>query len=182
MNTVQPIKDINVIKQFIELLGQSTQGKRNVFMFRLGINTALRISDIIKLRVSDVKDKTHLIIKENKTGKTKRQLINTALRNEINLYVAGMNDNDYLFPSRKGDKPVTRVQAYRIMNNVARQLGVEEIGTHSLRKTFGYHFMQKHDDIYMLMDLLNHSAPSVTLRYIGMTQETTDNAIEDFFL
>ena len=55
-----------------------------------------------------------------------------------------MNMSDYLFNSRKGkNEPITRVQAYRILNNVAEKIGLEEIGTHTLRKSFRLSFLQK---------------------------------------
>ena len=66
-----------------------------------------------------------------------------------------MNDDDYLFPSRKGDKPITRVQAYRILNDVAEKLGIEEVGTHTLRKTFGYWHYQQYKDVAILQDIFN---------------------------
>ena len=93
-----------------------------------------------------------------------------------------MQDEDYLFPSRKGDKPITRVQAYRILNAVADKLGLEEIGTHTLRKTFGYHHYQQYKDVAVLQDIFNHSSPSITLRYIGITNDIVDSTIDGFYL
>ena len=91
--------------------------------------------------------------------------------------------SDYLFRSRKGDNiPITRQQAYRIINNAAEALGLVErnengviisgeIGTHTLRKTFGYHAFQNGTSLELLMDIFNHSSKSQTLRYIGITEE-----------
>ena len=93
------------------------------------------------------------------------------------------NTADYVFISRKGDnKPITRQQAYRILNNAAESLGLVErdangtiilgeIGTHTLRKTFGYHAYKSGITIELLMDLFNHSSKSQTLRYIGITED-----------
>ena len=182
MEFVQPIRDKKVIEEFKTLLNRGVFGKRNRFLFVMGINTALRISDLLRLKVHDVKDKKYLKVSESKTGKTKNQLINSALKAEIDEYTEGMDEDAWLFPSRKGDKPLTRVQAYRIINDVAELMGIEEIGTHTLRKTFAYHFYQKTQDIYTLMELLNHSAPSVTRRYIGLAQDDMDKKIENFSL
>ena len=82
-----------------------------------------------------------------------------------------------LFPSRKGrgHSPLSRVQAYRILKSAARQIGINEsVGTHTLRKTFGYHAYRNGADITMIQKLLNHSAPSTTLAYIGITKEDLD--------
>ncbi|MDR3595066.1 site-specific integrase [Clostridium sp.] len=181
MKIVQPIRDKAVIENFkSELLKNSY---RDYMMFCIGINVGLRISDILKLKIYKVKDKTHIIIKEQKTGKTKRFLINSKLREEIDKYINNMNDNEYLFQSRKGEnEPITRVQAYRILNTVADKLGVEEVGTHTLRKTFGYWHYKQYKDVIILQDIFNHSAPSITLKYIGITDDIKDKTIENFYL
>jgi integrase len=182
MEFVQPIREKEHIEEFKQLLNRGSYGKRNRFLFVLGINTALRISDLLTLRVKDVRNKSHLVMKESKTGKTKRQLIGSTLKQEIEIYCEKKEDSDFLFPSRKRNSPLSRIQAYRILNEVASLLELEEIGTHTLRKTFSYHFYKKTQDIYMLMDLLNHSSPSVTMKYIGMNQDMKDAALKDFSL
>lgn len=180
MNTVQPIRDKNTIEKFKnELL---KKGSRDYMLFVMGINTGLRISDILPLKVKDVKDTTHIKIIEKKTSKAKRFKISPYLRKEIDKYINGMNDDDYLFPSRKGDKQITRVQAYRILNDVAEKLGIEEVGTHTLRKTFGYWHYKQYKDVAILQEIFNHSAPSVTLRYIGINADIIDNSIDNFYL
>lgn len=180
MKFVQPIRDKKKLEEVKEVLRR--QSYRDLFLFEMGINTGLRISDLLKLHVNDVKERTHIVIKEQKTGKDKRFIINTALREKINEYVNGMNETDCLFASKKTRKPITRIQAYRIMNGAAEKVGLDEIGTHTLRKTFGYHYYQKTKDVVMLQTIFNHSAPSITLRYIGIQQDEIDKSLEDFSL
>ena len=179
-STVQPIRNKDKIKEVKQLLKQHSS--RDYFLFVMGINCGLRISDMLQLKVKDVAGKEHLHLREGKTDKLKKFRLNAALQNEIARYVAGMYDDDYLFPSRKGIQPITRIQAYRILSNAAKQLGIEEIGTHTLRKTFGYHFYKKTNDMAMLQDIFNHSAPVVTKRYFGISQDEIDQAIDDFSL
>ena len=176
MKFVQPIRDVEKIKEMFNYL----PSERDKFLWFLGINVGVRVSDLLQLQVKDVKDKTHICIKESKTNKTKRFPLNSGVRTKVEKYVEGKNENDWLFPSRKGDKPISRVQAYRILNKAAQEIGLEEIGTHTMRKTFGYHFYKKTHDIALLQDILNHSAPSVTLRYIGINQDMIDEVIEHF--
>ena len=181
LEMVQPIRDKNKIEEMKQELLK--RGTRDYLMFYTGINTGLRISDILALKAGDIKDKTHITIKEEKTSKMKRFKINNGLKDELENYIKGMNDDEYLFSSQKGqNKPITRVQAYRILNAVAARVGLDEIGTHTLRKTFGYHFYQKTKDVALLQELFNHSAPSVTLRYIGINQDIMDSAMENFSL
>ncbi|TCP55501.1 phage integrase family protein [Tumebacillus sp. BK434] len=180
MEFVQPIRDKKQIEEMKKVLRK--QSLRDWFLFVLGINTGLRVSDELTLKVKNVRNQTHITIKESKTDKDKRFRINGALRECIDEYVEGMVDEAWLFPSRKGDKPISRVQAYRILNAAAEKVGVEEIGTHTMRKTFGYHHYKQNKDVVMLQKLFNHSAPSVTLRYIGIEQDEMDASIEEFSL
>lgn len=180
MKFVQPIRDEKKIEEMKNLLKK--QNYRNYFLFVFGINTGLRISDMLKLKVADVKDKTHITIKEDKTEKIKRFKINSALQYEITKYISNMNDNEYLFYSNRTGKPIGRLMAWKLLNNAAEKAGINEIGTHTLRKTFGYHFYQRKKDVALLQNIFNHSSPSQTLRYIGINQDIIDEAIDDFNL
>lgn len=181
MELVQPIRDMEQVENMKRELLKG--GYRDYMLFIVGINTGLRISDILKLKVSDVSDRSHIILKEKKTKKNKRISI-TNIAKELNEYIIGMDTDEHLFKSQKGDnQPISRVQAYRILNKAADKVGIGgEIGTHTLRKTFGYHFYQKTKDVALLQELFNHSSPSITLRYIGINQDMMDNAMDNFKL
>ena len=173
----------------IELLKRELlkSGTRDYMLFVFGINTGLRISDILRMKVVDVKNKTHITFKEQKTKKVKKIKITTMLSTELNDYMVDKDTTDFLFPSQKDSndgskKAISRVQAYRILNKAARACSIEEIGTHSLRKTFGYHHYQLFKDVALLQDIFNHSAPSVTLRYIGLNQDCIDMSMDSFGL
>jgi len=177
MNTVQPIRDKGKIEDIKSVLLK--KGYRDYILFVLGINTGLRVGDMLRLKVDDVKG-THICIKEAKTGKQKRFFINPRLAQELARYTSGMSG--YLFPSRGSDKPITRIQAYRILNHAADYCGLSEIGTHTMRKTFGYWHYKQHKDVAMLQEIFNHSSPSITLRYIGINGDMIDDTIKDFYL
>ena len=180
MKTVQPIRELEKIEEMKEVLMK--QHYRNYFLFVLGINTGLRISDLLSLRVGDVRNKSHIIITEQKTGKLKRFRINNELQDHINKFSKDKDGAAYLFQSRRGTDRIHRVQAWKILNAAASEVGLSEIGTHTLRKTFGYHFYQKYKDVAVLQEIFNHSSPSVTMRYIGINQDIMDEAIDGFSL
>lgn len=153
----------------------------------IAFNTGLRAGDIIPLKVEDVKDRTHIYLREQKTGKIKYFPINQYMREEIDYYVKYMEENDFLFPSRqrnsKGVKShISRTQAYRYTKQVAVELGIKDFGLHSFRKTFGYFYYKRTKDIATLMEIFNHSSQKTTKRYIGMTQDQIDESLKDFFL
>ena len=94
-----------------------------------------------------------------------------------------MKTGEYLFKSRKGEnRPITTVQAYRIISEVAKRIDLEEIGTHTMRKTLGYWHYQQYKDVAILQEIFNHSSPSVTLRYIGINQDNIDKSYMNFSL
>ncbi|GIO09720.1 putative integrase/recombinase YoeC [Brevibacillus reuszeri] len=180
MNIVEPIRDPAKIEEMKRLLLQ--QSNRNYFLFVMGINTGLRISDLLPLKVRDVKGKSHLLINEKKTKKRKKFKLNADLRDEIALYIEGKNSDEYLFASTKRRQPITRTRSYQIIHGTAAKLGLTEIGCHTMRKTFGYHFYRRTRDIATLQMILNHSHPQITLRYIGINQDIMDDAVDRFSL
>lgn len=190
MNSVEPIRDIKIIKNMRSIF--KSQSVRNELLFIFGINVGLRISDILKLKIEDLVKpnfktvRDHVIITEKKTGKTKKFYIGEIVKKVIENYIRELPNLDmsnYVFQSRKGNNmPITRQQAYRILNSAAEMIGIVEknikgviisgeIGTHTLRKTFGYHAYQNGSSLELLMDIFNHSSKTQTLRYIGITEE-----------
>lgn len=179
VNIVYPIKDKEKIAQMKKILSNN---KRNLLLFNLGINSGLRVSDILALDIKDVKDKTFIELREQKTNKYKQFPINEKIQSDIKEFIQNKNINEPLFLSQK-DNRLSRVQAYKILRKAAKEVGIEvHIGTHSLRKTFGYHHYKQFDDIVLLQKIFNHSSPAVTLRYIGLDQETINESYKKFFL
>ncbi|MBC9721089.1 MAG: site-specific integrase [Lactobacillus sp.] len=178
---VQPLRSAQEIEDMRWALSRYASS-RDLFLFNLGINTGLRVSDLVPLKVKDVKGKVHLVITEKKTGKPKRFMVPKAIREAIEGYVRGMQEEDYLFSSRKGNGPISTTQAYRALQKAAVALGREDIGTHTMRKTFGYHHYKRNKDVATLQMLFNHSAPSITLKYIGITDDEIDKSLENFSL
>ena len=180
MKFVEPIRKLSDIEKIKKKLKPHP---RDLLLFAFGINTGLRISDILKLKVKDVKNKKHLTIIEQKTHKYKKILIMSELRNQIKKYTKYKSNDTYLFKTRYTNQPISRVQAYRIINDACKEANIKEnVGTHTLRKTFGYHFYQQTKDIALLQDILNHSSPKVTLRYIGLNQDIIDESLKNFYL
>lgn len=180
MEFVDPIrsqKQIDNMKRFLK-----ERSLRDWLLFTIGINSGLRISDLLQLTVEDVKDRSRISIREQKTGKLKDFPLSDNSKRAISEYFKSEHlENGPLFPSRKvngsrGSGAISRQQAYQIINDAAREVGIKsKVGTHTLRKTFGYHAYKQGVSLEIIQKLLNHSAPSVTLRYIGITKEELDS-------
>jgi integrase len=181
MKVVQPIRETRKIEAMKKILRAG--GKRNEMLFVLGINSALRISDLLSLTVSDILDengnvKEAVSLSEQKTGKNKLFPLNDAAKKVIAEYVeeARPDREAALFPSRKGGKAISRIQAWEILKNAAEEVGISNVGTHTLRKTFGYHIYMRTNNLGLVQKLLNHRSSGETLRYIGIEQNDINKA------
>ncbi len=180
MNIVEPIKSRIEIKKVEVILAQSSA--RDLLMFVMGTNSGLRISDILSFNIRDVKDKDFITVTEKKTHKRKVFPVNDKLKMLIKNFIQNKNDNEPLFKSRYGRR-LDRTRAYRIINMACKQAGIKgKIGTHTLRKTFGYHHYKKFKDIAILQKIFNHYSESTTLRYIGIEQDEINKSYECFVL
>lgn len=184
MNYVEPIRNKADISKIENFLSEDNQRNRLIFVF--GINTGLRVSDILALNVGDVKDKQNIVIRERKTGKYKKIPLNNKLKKLIREYLNDNSKNKLGTPLFLGDKGsrMHRSVVYRFLNEAVTSLNLEvgAIGTHTMRKTFGYHHYKKFNDVALLQNILNHSSPSITLRYIGISQEEIDFSYSNFEL
>lgn len=191
MNTVEPIRDKKKIAAMKAVLKQ--QSIRNYLLFVLGLNFALRITDLLSLKIRDLIDDQGRIvdsfwIRERKTAKERNIPLNREAKKALREYLDSLGDYKpewYLFKSQKGEnKPITREQAYHILNDAAQMVGIKErVGTHTLRKTFGYWArIEGLATIEQLQEIFNHPTPAVTRRYIGITQKEINDIYRDINL
>lgn len=183
MNIVEPIRD----KKKIEDLKVYLRGKnlRDYVLFVVGINVALRVSDLLNLRWADLlkgNGKTFKSIKliEGKTKKKRDIQLNKTSQKALRELLDSLDTysmDDYVFKSRQGENmALTRQQALNILKNSAADVGIKEnVGTHTLRKTWGYHAWQKGFSPALIMETLNHSNLNMTKRYLGIRQDEINN-------
>ena len=177
--TVEPIRDENNIRSIRKLLAKEP---RNHLLFVMGINNGLRTGDLLKLKVRDVKglkEGDSINIKEGKTGKQNILVINKTVHKVLSQFLAECHpdDDDYLFKSRKGNKPITVQTVNSFLKQWTSAINLRgKYGAHSLRKTWGY-FQRKIFGVgfEIICKRYNHASPAVTMRYLGITdKEVTD--------
>jgi integrase len=180
MAASEPIRNKKEIKEMAAYwlkLGNA----RNYLLVILGVNTALRCCDFLRLRWEDVYDfeagrfRSHIVLIEKKTGKQKIILLNAKVLKALRLCMS-VRRGEFLFANnRKEPSPICRSQAWRIIKTAARAIkAVGKISCHSLRKTFGYFAWKMGVLPVMLMDIYNHSSFETTKRYLGIAQEDRD--------
>ena len=167
MSTTEPIKNKQDLLRFKSYYENINPDSRNALLIAIGLNTALRIGDILVLKWNDVFDfnqekvRQHIRIFEQKTGKFNIVAINTMLREKlIQFRIENINiqKTDYLFQRKKikGQPP--------------------------LRKTFGYHAWKQGVQPVMLMKIFNHSSYQITVRYLCIEQDEKDQVFQNVIL
>ncbi len=170
LNLVGPIRSKKDIERIINWFNAKGWHKYAV-VFELGVNTGLRIGDILGFTVADVRNKEAIILREQKTGKFKQFPLKDKLQKLLTDFCEDRFDSQYLFEGRN-QSALDRSQVYRRINQACEALNIpENVGTHTLRKTFGYHHYKQYKDIVLLQTIFNHTTPDVTKRYIGITQD-----------
>jgi len=180
MSAAEPIRDRKLLSE-LALYWLERDHFRNYTLIVLGVYTALRIGDLLRLTWDDVYDRehrrfcTHIVLTEKKTGKTKTIALNKQAMGALRLYLSH-KQGDFIFASnRHGDRAISRVQAWRIIRDTALAVKAKgRIACHSLRKTFGYFAWKSGVLPVMLMDIFNHSSFEVTRRYLGISQDDRD--------
>lgn len=187
MAEVQPIRGKKQVKDVANFL--KGWDEKYYVMFLIGIQTGLRVSDVLGLTVYDIRKMSAQKIKEQKTKKKRFLYLNNRTEKEIERYIKGkeLASDDYLIYSRKCDqngniKPISRVQAYRVLRTAGEAFGIDNMGTHTMRKTFGYHYYRQMHDIATLMLIFNHASQEETLRYIGIRDEEIMSSLDGFNL
>ncbi|XLP07232.1 tyrosine-type recombinase/integrase [Alteromonas marina] len=186
MAEVQAVKDLDTIRLIGHLLNRR-YSQQMADIWNIGINLALRISDLLAIRFEDIND-GRLLLREKKTGKQANIPLNPKADKIITRIREEYPEHVYLFQSHRSRQSLNReprALSRRAVGKAFEQVGEElnlSLGTHSMRKTRGYHLYKSTKDIARVMKMLRHNSEGVTLRYIGITQDEIDTDFKELEL
>jgi len=154
-------------------------------IWKVGVNTASRISDLLALTMDDVQalspDNPALNIVEQKTGKPRKIVVNQTALAVMQRRFSENSDHVWLFQSEA--KPINRRSVSRVFEKVGQKVAPNVVlGTHSMRKTRGYVMHKAGRSIESIAKVLNHSSPTVTMRHIGLVQQDIDESYTELEL
>jgi site-specific recombinase XerD len=181
-NTVYPIRNKKDLEDcFVYLRREINKVDGNKHPTQKWIKTR---NYLLKVKVKHI-NAGFIQLREQKTGKIQqiplnKDVINNIKRNYLDRF--DLDEDSYMFASREGfNKPMTRQNVSTIIKDIAKNLGwTFPVNTHTMRKTFGYHYYKATGDAVGLQKMLNHGNSRTTLIYIGMVQEEVDNARKAF--
>lgn len=196
---VMPIKNIEDIERCKEFLKNRTENAperykksyaKDLLLFKIGLNVGLRINDLLSITWEDVfkpgtrQFKEYFVPKEQKTKKIRQIFINKSFRAAVKEYLKYIPDTKlegYVFTNRQGNR-LSDASVDKLMKLLEKNLGLENLSTHSLRKTFAYHMYMQTQDLSLVQEILQHSSVAVTRRYLGISQEVKKNAYNELNL
>lgn len=178
MQSVEPIRDKAVYHKIKSDLYKWNE--KYYIMFLMGTLLALRVNEILSLRVGDVANKKTHTFRQSKTGKEITIAFSPELQKALKKYCEGRDPQEALVPTRDNEyKPLSRRMAWQVLHYEGELYGLN-LGTHSMRKTCAYHYYNSTKDLATIKVWLNHSAERDTLTYIGVTKERVTQAMINF--
>lgn len=188
-NRVEPIRDKNKIRQIKKLMMDEGKWRDYVF-FVCGINFGLRIGDLLRIKVEHIIDIDGSIretfeIVEQKTKKRNFIVINYEAEDALsklfqNTDILDQHQNHIIYNSLKPYKKITRIQAYKIIRSWCNRVGITgiSIGTHTLRKTWGYHAHKAGVSIEVIQAKYMHHNTETTRHYLGIERKDIHEAYD----
>lgn len=182
-------------KDFMELLIKLEEDERwqEWATYSMCYYLALRISDVLRIRWENILEPEHLILNEKKTDNRRAIKINADLRDILKTAHQGMNKppiNTLLLSHRWRNKRKSLTQGgicRRLQKSLVRyDIPYDEniaCGTHIFRKTFGKKYLENYGDtdgaLVKLMGIFGHSSLKMTLKYMGITQQSYDDVFDN---
>ncbi|MCL1885139.1 MAG: tyrosine-type recombinase/integrase [Defluviitaleaceae bacterium] len=188
MALTEPIRDVKQVRAFLAYYRNRGE-HRNQVLVTVALHTALRISDVLKIKCEDVYDfekrrvRNSLTLIEKKTGKRKIIALHKTVIKALAAYFPYAVCGEPLIINVSTGRAISRIHAYRIIREAANAVGVcHKVGCHSLRKTFGYHSWNDGISPVLLMEIYNHSNYAITKRYLGVSQDDQNAVYEGLLL
>ena len=177
MALTQPIRNIKKVKSLLNYYNNRGEA-RNQVLVTMMLHTALRVSDILKIKCDDVYDfskgrvRKTFTLSESKTKKNKVVALHKNIIQALKAYISQAKPGAPLILNARSGNAISRIQAYRIIVEAARAIGIDHnVGCHSLRKTFGYLAWTSGAPPVVIMEIYNHSSFAITKRYLGINQD-----------
>lgn len=182
MNIVEAVKTEGEAEVIARKLSKNARGNpMYADIWRFGVNTALRISDLLSLTFEDVVG-NKLVIKESMTGKTRHIDLNSSAKRIVAKRRQAHPDHTFLLQvdsNRAKGEAVSRVAVAGAFKAVGYELGIH-LGTHSMRKTRGWLMYSGGVCIEKICKVLKNSSSAVTMTYIGINQAEVDATHREF--
>lgn len=189
--TTRPITEGAMIRRWLEIAKDHDEHRKRggpewYLMLVLGFNTGLRISDLVSLKVGDIRGREDFVVLEGKTQKERQVHLKWSVRKKLDELLKDRKPEEYALQSRQRDKgnggarPISTQRALDIIKVIAGRAGYEgHVGCHTMRKTYAWSvYDASGENLSLLQKTLNHSSQAVTMHYIGIDQKDINETID----
>jgi len=145
--------------------------ERALLMARYG--GGLRVSEVVRLRVSDIDAQRGMIrVEQGKGRKDLYTLLGPRLLAELRHYWQVYRPvQPWLFPQRRKAAPMDPTTAQKLYYAAKRRAGITKAGgIHALRPALATHLLEAGTDLPTLQQLLGHDSVTTTLRYVPVAR------------
>lgn len=165
-----------VMEKGFSLIEEGGLQKNFGLLLIVGVNTGLRVGDLLTVTFDDLKQGS-FVVNEEKTSKARNIVVNNNIKRALEYFEGDLmyELGGKCFISKKGT-----VYSKQHVNLLLKKYFGKGFSSHGMRKAFGARLYERSGkEISIVQMQLQHSDPSVTLRYIGVTQERLNNCFND---
>ena len=183
---VLSIEEIELLIDHLDL--QHPQGHRNRAILETLYGSGLRVSELIKLNLSNLFFKESLIRVTGKGNKQRLVPMGTIAKKYLNIYIEEVRTNqkihsefkDVLFLNRNG-KGLTRQMIFTLIRTLAIKAGIKKkIGPHTFRHSFATHLLENEADLRSIQILMGHESITTTEMYTHLDTHHLRSVIEKY--
>lgn len=160
-------------EEVARILSRPTNPKHRVLLMT-AYAAGLRVSELVRLRVGDLdSDRMTIRVEQGKGGRDRYTLLSPRLLEQLRAYWRVARPRPWIFPSQRGNQPISISCAQRVYERAKREAGVHKRGgIHALRHAFATHLLESGTDLHAIQRLLGHQHLGTTTRYFHLAQKT----------
>jgi len=150
-------------KQLISVISNT----KHRLMVQLLYSAGLRVSELVKLKVTDLDIKNKYgWVRKGKGNKDRLFIIADTIKDELERTIKQSNYG-WLFKGQKEGTHLSTRSIQQIIKRAAKQANISKgVHPHTLRHSFATHLIENGSDVVQVQSLLGHASPETSMIYV----------------
>ncbi|HUJ89532.1 MAG TPA: tyrosine-type recombinase/integrase [Syntrophorhabdales bacterium] len=166
-------------KEEVRRIFAATANLKHRTMLMLAYSAGLRVSEVARLKTSDI-DTTHMTVRvqQGKGKKDRYTILSKVALETLIAYLRRYRPTAWLFPSVIPGRPITAGSIMLVIRAARRRSGLTKPATmHCLRHAFATHLIEEGTDLHRVQLLLGHKSPRTTALYLHVSRKNLSEII-----